>query len=326
MARLRNPRQPLRNDTSRREWRRLLILVFALGGVVLLICESGKPSNWRWLWRTSAGVVITEPLSATANDQDQFAARQAAEAATNSDLSREGLFPGVRRDYLEAVQDNTVLFRTVEAPAWFNLFEVLASSEMVRWEDASLGQVGYAQLHDQSEFYRGRVVTVQGEARRSLFVSARKNVFGIEGYYQTVLRPENGPNSPLIVYSLQLPDGFPVGEAIQQPVTVTGFFLKNWAYSTGHDIFSAPLIVSRTLHWSKPLVVENRLPSTGWLVGLVVGTAILGALITGWVCWRSGKVAAGVREPLDREVQVITLPDRLDPQLVDELGRLADES
>jgi hypothetical protein len=99
------------------------------------------------------------------------------------------------------------------------------------------------------------------------------------------VRPAGGPNSPIVVYSLDLPQGFPPikdkyadGEltTLNEEVEFTGYFFKRWAYPTEHDIQVAPLLLARAPRWQAPVVSSVDEPSWPTLLGLVAISAVLG--------------------------------------------------
>ena len=72
------------------------------------------------------------------------------------------------------------------------------------------------------------------------------------------LRPQAGPDMPLVVYALDLPAGFPPvkpkdergqGTSLNEEVEVTGYFFKRWAYAAQDDIRSVPLILAASPRW-----------------------------------------------------------------------------
>jgi hypothetical protein len=285
------------------------LLVLALGLTLILMREARQPDRWRWLWAGDG----RRPAVA---DRPRTAARPRVASATQDRLppgvlqspvapsspstgQLHRLLPGVDREALAAVQDDTV-FRPAERDAWFNLFGVLKANDAEQLEQASTGNVGYIQLFEQPDHYRGQLVTIRGQARRALFRSAPKNDIGIDGYYQVVLRPADGPNSPLIVYCLDLPEGFPSGEGIREDVTVTCLFFKNWAFPTRDDIRCSPTLLARTLSWLPPAPVAVRPVRMSQLLAMVVATAIASVLIATWIVRRSNRLtAAHQRLPTD---------------------------
>ena len=139
--------------------------------------------------------------------------------------------------FLKAVRDNTV-FTDSEKDAWFRLLEKLQQADHGRLEQESRGEVAFAQLYREPEAYRGQLVTVRGTVRLGYYRQAPLNLYGIDGYYLFWLRPV-GSTNPIVVYSLEVPQGFPNVRALEaqgrkpelfEDVEFTGYFFKRWAY------------------------------------------------------------------------------------------------
>jgi hypothetical protein len=175
-------------------------------------------------------------------------------------------------------------YQAVERDAWFRLLEMLEHSTLDELERQSVGEVGYLQLYKQPQEYRGKLVTIRGRARQAYQVDAPDNDFGIESYQVFWIRPEGGVNSPVVVYALERPEGFPElgpqsaadASPIDEPVEITGFFLKRWAYPAQDGPRTAPLMLARSPRWERPPVEGRPWYSSTLLVALCA----LGAVLT----------------------------------------------
>ena len=256
--------------------RRLLVLLVGVGLVVLLMIGAGNPRNWRWLTPEPANTarlhtVHNDPQVVTLaradrtvdddengppGDQGDDAVLAAPGAATDQDPAENlSLFPGVRADYLSAVRDDTV-FPAIESDGWFHLFALLERTPNEELLKATEGPVTYLQLDQQPNEYRGHLVTVQGIARAAKLVVAPENAFAVKQYYQLWLQPDRGTGELLVLYCLELPQGFPIGPEIEAECTATGFFFKRWAYQSQGGITTAPLVIAKTLAWQPPPPAE----------------------------------------------------------------------
>lgn len=241
-----------RSYLSRREQWRLLVLVMAMGLVVFLMNEARKPENWAWLF--AVGEVSPRPAKAAEQPGGRY-------------------FPGVKPEYFLAIRDD-MPFRPDEQDAWFNLFDVLNKTNEATLEEKSIGRVTFAQLFQQSDEYRGELVTIQGTVRRAHRLTAPKNDCGIKKYYQIWVQPADSPNSPIVVYCLHLPKGFPTGMDISAEAEITGFFFKRWAYKARGTLCTAPTLAARTVRWQKvPEVVKSAPMNVGTLL-LLFGVAV----------------------------------------------------
>jgi hypothetical protein len=207
---------------------------------------------------------------------------------------------------LTSVRDNSVL-RSVERHVWFRLLEKLDRTSLKELEESSRGRVGFLQLFDQPEEYRGELVTVRGMAHLGYRVRAPKNFYGIDHYYVFWLAPAGGPNSPLCVYCLETPSGFPALKdkdldrettPLNMEMEFTGYFFKRWAYRAHDGLRIAPLVLAKTPRWTPPApsLAESR-PATPLNVAMyLLGAAAVGvtvALLAYWQGrWQSAKKRA----------------------------------
>lgn len=286
--------KPPRNYFSRREQYRLLALVFTFMLVIVLMTEAAKPKNWHWMWRgdprfAEAPALVDKeidtklPRQAGADDPHDLGvliaqADPVDEPANNEPVEnpRGEFFPGVDLDHLKSVRDDTV-FRLSEKDAWFHLLEILNQNELPELKKASLGNIGFVQLFEQPKFYRAKIVNVRGQVWRSHRVLAPKNNYGIEGYYICWLQPVGV--SPIVVYSLDMPEQFPTGMDIREYVEFTGFFYKRWAYQATDGSRTAPLLLAKIGDWQPAERQEMAEPPSGWLFACVAGGIALVAVM-----------------------------------------------
>jgi hypothetical protein len=189
-----------------------------------------------------------------------------------------------------------MLLRPAEADAWYHLWAVLEDAKEEDLEEASLGRVGFVELFEQAKEYRGRLVTVRGDVRRASYQEAYDNDYGVEGYWVCWLQPSGGPTSPIIVYSLEMPDGFPAGEDLREEVTFTGFSYKRKAYQArgrggGGETRTAPLVMAKIGQWTPPPDEEAPAANPWMVIAAIVGAAMLAAGIAMFVYMRSSSVS-----------------------------------
>ncbi len=201
--------------------------------------------------------------------------------------------------FLDSIRDNTV-FRNAEKDAWFRLLEQLDERALASLQRESTGYVGFLQLYKQPTAYRGKLVTVAGTIHMGYHVDAPQNLYGIAGYYVFWLRPA-GAKSPIVVYCLGIPDGFPdvakapAGERPQldEPAEFTGYFFKRWAYRARDDTRLAPLILAKSPRWERRPEAEsaaNSAPSPWFWLAVLGGTGAFGvgfAAIFFWLTRRT---------------------------------------
>ncbi len=188
--------------------------------------------------------------------------------------------------FLDSIRDNTV-FRGAEKDAWFRMLEQLDERDLPALRRESTGYVGFLQLYKQPAAYRGKLVTVAGTIRMGYYREAPQNLYGIMGYYVFWLKPAGG-KSPIVVYCLQIPDGFPdvaklerEGErpALDEQAEFTGYFFKRWAYRAQDDTRLAPLILAKVPRWERRPESEqaaNQPPSPWAWTAVLGGTGLFG--------------------------------------------------
>ena len=295
-----------RNYLSRREQWRLLLIVMALGLVVILMTEAGKPRNYAWLFGTARedGDSLPQPPADGPPIDDRIPPKTPAKDPPGTFYSPKPVDPGaaeetsgeyfrgVKPKLLEAIQDNTT-FRNEERHAWFNLLGVLQKTDERTLEKAGLGRVTHRQLFEQSNEYRGKLVTIRGRVRRAMPSGVPKNDLGLKRYYQVWVQPDDAPDYPIVVYCLELPEDFPTGMEIEQRAEITGFYFKRWPYNAPGALRTAPTLAAKTARWMKASPDKNS-PAQGTSLGpgsvvlVVVLAAVAAAIIAFYVYRRTG--------------------------------------
>lgn len=291
-----------RNYFSRREQWRVLLLVGALGVVLFLAREIRDGPTIGQALQAMFGLPEEDEIPRDA-DIDTRLQRHDAEGGIPGtffsprevqplpELSDE-YFPGVNPAYLESVRDDT-FFRATEHDAWFHLLRLLDEADPVELAAASKGRVSFVQLFQQSSDYRGHVVRLRGTVRRAFPLQPPKNDYGIEQYYQLWLFPNDNPSSPVVLFCLNLPEGFPTGMTLVERAEVVGFYFKRLAYEAADTLRTAPTVLARGIQWKPapaPAPVGPPEPGSPWTV---FGVALVfSAALAAYVYWRtrSGRV------------------------------------
>jgi hypothetical protein len=276
------------NYLGRREQRRLLVMILLLGLVFYLMYQARQPSTWYWMWGGEHAAVNWDNLSPEADQvaaidtrlplDDARGMAGAFTAQPPKPVPEGEYFPGVDPELLAEVRDDTV-FRGAEHQVFFHLLNVLKESDPAELIAASRGNTAFVQLYQQPDHYRGKLVTVRGTLVRSFLLPAPKNDHGIKEYYQTWVRPHDNLANPLVIYTLEMPEGLPSGMNLSEQIECTGFFYKRWAYKAADTIRTAPLLLVRTVEWKRPVVPPGE-PITANSVAIVVCAGLaLGGLI-----------------------------------------------
>ncbi|HVX14834.1 MAG TPA: hypothetical protein VHC22_26830 [Pirellulales bacterium] len=273
------PKGRTRNYFARGEQRKLLALVFAVGLVLFLIEEAAHPQRWGWLLQGAGqpGAAGGDPQRLAKVEQPPELRRRAtapgefiAEADHKDELPpQKEFFDGVDRELLSHVRDDTA-FRSSESSAFFHLLKILQSTSEDELERASIGPVSFTQLFTQPKEFRGDLVTIEGTVLRALSRTPAENDYGITQYTQLVIEPSDRAYA-VIVYCLEPPQGFPLGEKLREPVKLTGFSYKRWAHlSEDKEIMTWPLLLSKTVDW-RPAVAAGPAAAKGRAVNTELG-------------------------------------------------------
>ena len=239
---------------------------------------------------------------------------------------------------LTHVRDDATFLRPDENQIWFHLLHQLQGRSHKELAAKSEGIVGYSAMYNQPEAYRGKLVTIRAQVRWAYRVAAIKNYLGIKEFNVLYLAPEGVPDKPLIVYSLDLPPGFPKLQeqnhpsgmtALHEDVVVTGYFFKRGAYRGKDANYTAPLILANVFEWT-PAKGEQETFAKGasiWRETVIISVVVfaLGAIAV-YLVARSG---VGNRRRFDDEqiragVGELKNAD-LPPTLTESLKKLAEE-
>ena len=161
-------------------------------------------------------------------------------------------------DSLGRVRDAT-MFRDADNDAWFQVWTTLRVGGQAALTRARPREVTFREVFGQPRSFRGRLVRMRGTLHRAEQLTAPRNDYGIDRYWQCWLEPAGGPSSPVVIQCLTLPDGMPTGMEIDESIEVTGYFFKNFAYNAADAIRVAPVIMTLEPSW-KPRVTS---PATG---------------------------------------------------------------
>tara|TARA_Y100001978_G_scaffold201487_1_gene219942 strand:+ start:973 stop:1965 length:993 start_codon:yes stop_codon:yes gene_type:complete len=315
-------RRPIRNYFSRREQWRLFALIMGLGLVVVVMREASKEENWYWITGESAQMRGVSRRDYDTAYQPTLPTKR-SDALTIKPISPPtedidgGYFPGVVAKHLEKVEDNRTHQHPEEAAAWFNLWQVLKESESRFIDPASIGPITFGELFEQPDIFRGKLVSITGIARRAEYVSAAKsNPASIEGYYRLILRLRGGPNRPVFLYTLQVPEFFPLGESIEAPVEATAFFYKNWLYQANNFSWIGPVLLAKNIRW-EPTAKAPQPITLALGVTLAISLALASVAIAWWLIRQSNQI---IKNP-EKMRSAYRSPADIDPETVDKAAR-----
>lgn len=192
---------------------------------------------------------------------------------------------------LAAIKDDTV-HRPAEMDAWYRLLDLLNTTSQAELNQQPAIKVSFQQLFKESDDYRGKLVRIRGRIMQAKPIKASKNVYGIEQQYMLWVQPEGAPDSPVMVYALGLPEGFPSLDnpqlaggytKLREDVEITGYFFKRWAYLGHGGTYTAPLLLAKVPHWfpSPDVTRGDELPSQSTFLLWVAGSALFAIAVAG---------------------------------------------
>lgn len=186
---------------------------------------------------------------------------------------------------MDIVRDDTLVDRGAERNAVYRVFEDLQYADA----QADAPRASFRQLFSQPDQYRRSLVRVAGNARQAYRVQAPPNMLGIEQFYVFTIFPARGPSNPILVYCLEVPEGFPEVKdkdidkevtLLNEPVEFTGYFFKRVAYPAKEETLVAPLVFAKGLTWQpQPAEAVAELPGLWSVLAAVLGAALLGTAV-----------------------------------------------
>lgn len=274
------PKGRARNYMARGEQRKLLGLVLAVGLVLFLIEEAANPKRWAWMFQAGQPAAAANPARRAKVEQPQKLPRRLdqdefiAEREHKEELpAQKKFFPGVDRELLAKVRDDAT-FRPSEAAAFYHLLAVLDQTPEAEIEQGSSGTVSFTQLFGQPKEFRGDLVTIEGTALRVQPKKAPQNDYGITDYDLVIVEPSDRAYA-VWVYVLDMPDDFPRGDKLREPITVTGFFYKRLAaLSEDREIMTWPVLLAKTVRRRQIVAAAPQANPQAELKSLAQGLAI----------------------------------------------------
>ncbi|MCC9604931.1 hypothetical protein LOC68_25515 [Blastopirellula sp. JC732] len=301
-------RRPPRNYFSRREQVRLFLLSGALTLTFILIYQAAQPSTWQKLFGDEGPPPVAQeeidtrvPRKAVEDEPMEGAFKVVP--PTPFTMNRTGAKveagkPAIPEEDLATIQDDSV-FRQAEYGAWRQIFYALQKTPDDSLTPAQAEPVQFAQLFRQPDEYRGKLVAVSGTVKRVVKVDASKEDLGVDHLWQIWLFSGADAN-PMVIYSLELPDQFPTGLKVNERATIVGVFFKRWIYKAEGGIFTAPLLLSKSVAWSPP---PQYKPMSMTQLGIGIAVSVVVALVIATLIFRKSNDAESVAERMIRDRQ-----------------------
>jgi len=219
---------------------------------------------------------------------------------------------------LQAALDQWALARVDPAAVWKGVDSVafyrLLEPDPNRVLDDRPSRTSVTSLIQQPEVYLRRRIIIPASVARSVRKQAADNPFGVTEYWEVWLRPRDGSERPLVLYTHSVaPEIAAVGAdaALTEgpAVWIDGVFLKRIAYRSTAGRELAPGIVGTAYSLSSaagdtPTQVATSRPN-GWL--LLASSALIGCSLAAVIFIRSRTSIARARD-LRRQTRQATPP------------------
>ena len=153
-------------------------------------------------------------------------------ASANSETLATQLAAEIAADAIEfhGVKDRApITFRDMAAYA--ALLKQAREAKLADFAGRHGRDVGFRELWDHPEDYRGALLELRGFCRR---VDSSDSKLGAAGKLHEIwITLPEGELTPFACIAERLPDGFPNNAASSEPVVFVGYFLKVMAYDSG---------------------------------------------------------------------------------------------
>lgn len=295
---------------------RLVAMIGFLGVLGMSFARFRDAQMWRWMFSTAvasqgaeadesarlaqadaqrkqAGVPAgpkdpAEPMKPQLVDPAQEPAEgksapQSADAASSvakhSELIPEEL--GFLKQELELVEDKEPL-SAMEMGAYWRLVNWAKDQTSAEMDQRARRDIQFTHLWERPERYRGQLVRLNMRLVRSLRYEAEKNRHGVEWLYEAWGTTTDSGSNPYVVVFADWPKGMPLGEGLEEDVTVEAYFLKLFPYKARDGKGRlAPLLIGR-LNWHRPEINESQNSTNLIWTGLVI---VCGVVIIGLGIW-----------------------------------------
>jgi len=287
-----------------------------LGLLVLILFSmkfAAKPSTWYWLTGRPPAKSGTEQLSADpAIKEEVFRVRidengqltpgafravendpspkqiQPADASTQKPISADEMSEllSVTPEELSVIKDNTFGILQGEAKLYYELLARADKIPSSYIERAGIDDVSFAVLMNDSDVFRGSLITIEGDLRRLTFMPIDENSPLNKPLSEAWVFTADSGNNPYRVVCLETPPGIPTGESLSDEirVRVTGYFFKRYGYAAQHgDMHTAPLLLAKRFKWLRSQPVQSESPGG---TQFVLTFLVVFGLVLGFTLWR----------------------------------------
>lgn len=230
----------------------------------------------------STNAVATKQVASAGTEQPQ--SDNAKKAETAAVVKRSELVPEeaeILKQELELVEDKVPL-EAMEMGAYWRLISWAQSQTPEEMDQRARRDIQFTHLWERPARYRGQLVRLNLRLVRSLRYEAEKNRHGVEWLYEGWGTTTDSGSNPYVVVFTDWPQGMPLGEGLEEDVTVEGYFLKLFPYNARDGKGRlAPLLIGR-LNWHRAQVDQSQNSTNLIWTGLVI---VCGVVVIGLGIW-----------------------------------------
>ncbi len=303
---------------------RLVAMIGMLCIILMTAMQMRDSSMWRWVvrrWEVSNGAeadeavrqsnidrqlraangkdavvpvapkpVAPQLVAATDPAEREPAATAAVPAVAEAKPKRSELDPAEKQlldNELQLIEDKTQL-DGLEMGSYWRLLSWVKDQSTTELSQRARRDVLFTHLIQRPSQYRGQLIHLKLNLKRSIRYEAGPNRLGVEWLYEAWGGSSDSHSYPYCVIFTDWPKGMPLGEGIEEEVTVDGYFLKHMKYESRDEKNRfAPLIVGR-LDWHENPSQSggSGLANTNFIwTGVLIG---IGAVVLGLGVWVYG--------------------------------------
>lgn len=280
------------------------MLVGALMIVLFSFFRSADPRHWAWLKEFDKKPRPISPqdeqkvkqLQQTLTEQTLAANEETAPAAPANNVvppakpvAKPDAAPAgnltIPKEVFSEINESSLFIRQAESSAYWTVLAKVRDVPQADLEQAALKDLTYTQIFSDPDFYRGRLITLEGELVKLSRLPSRENPAKIETVYEGWMINADSGKNPYVFHCLDKPAGLLEGDKLSEKVRITGYFFKRYQYPAKSGLtYAAPLLLAKRIRWFPP-VQRKAAADPRWIPYLLGGIAIVGLSLAGTLCW-----------------------------------------
>jgi hypothetical protein len=298
----------------------------------LLILKQQEELKEQLLGDRPANINVGTPKATAQADtekptpDDSAPPKSPAQVKPNALQNLKGSLPGknlagppdyvIPKSVFSEINEQGLHIRHGEAPAYWGVLATVRDLSQTDLEQAALQDITYSQVFSESDAYRGKPMTVEGELLKLVKTPAGENPYGIETVYEGWFRNADSYKNPYVFHCLDKPAELPEGDKLSERIRVTGYFFKRYQYAAKSGLpHAAPMLLAKRIRWYP--AVQRVAADPSWIPYILVGLVVVGTTLAGTICW----VILREQRRSNQQLKRFTAPTISDFESVD-AGRL----